>query len=91
MTDGGKVIPVNKINISKAIANWEADEKNQGKKLADQEEVDLVFKAIDNLDTGINTLTNCKLLSLSSNLIVRIPELNLPKLERLSLGRNKIK
>lgn len=86
-----KDIPCNKINISKAISNWEADESHQGKKLSDQEEVDLVFKAIDNLDTGINTLTNCRFLSLSSNLIVRIPELNLPRLERLSLGRNKIK
>jgi Leucine-rich repeat (LRR) protein len=86
-----KEVPCNKINISKAIANWEADESHQGKKLSDQEEVDLVFKAIDNLDTGINTLTNCRFLSLSSNLIVRIPELNLPRLERLSLGRNRIK
>lgn len=86
-----KEVPVPKINISKAIANWEAEEANEGKKLADEETVDFVFKAIDNLDTGINTLTNCKYLSLSSNLIVRIPELNLPRLERLSLGRNKIK
>ena len=86
-----KDIPIPKINISTAIAKWEADEKNQGKKLADQEEVDLIFKTIDNLDSVINTLTNCRFLSLSSNLIVRIPELSLPRLERLSLGRNKIK
>lgn len=84
-------VPVPKINISKAIANWEAEEKNAGKKLADEEEVDLVFKVIDNLDTGINTLINCKKLSLSSNLITKIPDLNLPRLEILSLGRNKIK
>lgn len=82
---------INKINITKAIALWEADEKNQGKKLADQEEVDLIFRAIDNLDTGINSLANCRKLSLSSNLITKIPDLNLPKLEILSLGRNKIK
>lgn len=84
-------VPVPKINISKAIANWEAEEKNAGKKLADEEEVDLVFKVIDNLDTGINTLINCRKLSLSSNLITKIPDLNLPRLEILSLGRNKIK
>jgi len=91
MAQPTKEIPVNKINISKAISNWESEERNQGKRLSEVEEVDLVFKAIDNLDTGINTLTNCKHLSLSSNLIVRIPELNLPRLTRLSLGRNKIK
>ena len=84
-------VPVPKINISKAIANWEAEEKNAGKKLADEEEVDLIFRVIDNLDTGINTLINCRKLSLSSNLITKIPDLNLPRLEILSLGRNKIK
>ena len=91
MGDKDKVVPCTKINITKAIANWEADEKHEGSKLADQEDVDLIFRSIDNLDTSINTLTNCRFLSLSSNLIIRIPELNLPRLERLSLGRNKIK
>ncbi len=83
--------PVQKIPISKAIAIWEAEEKNQGKKLADEEVVDLIFRAIDTLDTSINTLVNCRKLSLSSNLIFKLPEFQLPKLEILSLGRNKIK
>jgi dynein light chain 1 len=91
MADKDKPVPCTKINITKAIANWEADDRNEGKKLADQEVVDLIFRSIDNLDTSINTLTNCRFLSLSSNLIIRIPELNLPRLERLSLGRNRIK
>jgi len=86
-----KEIPIPKITISKAIQVWEADPKNEGKKLSDEEDVDLIFRAIENLDTSINTLVNCKKLSLSSNLINRIPELNLPKLVILSLGRNKIK
>lgn len=86
-----KVVPVPKITLSKAILNWESDPKNEGKKLADEDSVDLIFRAIENLDTSINTLLSCKNLSLSSNLIVRIPELNLPRLVRLSLGRNKIK
>lgn len=85
------LVSVPKINITKAISLWEADEKNQGKKLADESEVDLIFRCIDNLDNGINTLINCRKLSLSSNLIIKIPDLNLPKLEILSLGRNRIK
>ena len=91
MGDKEKAVSCTKLNLTKAIAMWEADEKNEGKKISEQEDVDLIFRSIDNLDTSINTLTNCRLLSLSSNLIIRIPELNLPRLERLSLGRNRIK
>ena len=78
-----------KQNLSKAILTWEND--HPGQKLSDEEWVDLIFRGIDTLDPSINTLTNCVRLSLSSNLINKIPELNLPRLEILSLGRNKIK
>lgn len=78
------------ITVSQAILNWEADPKNEGKKLSDEEEVDLIFRGIGSLD-GVNVLFNCRRLSLSSNIISKMSEISLPNLERLSLGRNKIK
>ena len=68
------------------------EEKNTGKKLAEEEVVDLIFRGIGELDNTINNFKNCVKLSLSSNIIQRLPpEINLDRLEILSLGRNKIK
>lgn len=89
MAQKDTIIPVNKITLSKAIANWEAE--HVGEKLADLEEVDLIFRNIETLDSSISSLTNCRILSLSTNCIKQMIDINLPKLERISLGRNRIK
>ena len=51
-----------KINLSKAITNWEAKEENasNGIKLADQEFVNLTYRGIDTIDVSVNSLVNCK-------------------------------
>lgn len=84
---------IEKISLSKAIQLWENQKENaeKGIKLADQKEVRLIYNVIDIIDGSVNSLVNCEKLSLSSNLISKIPDINLQNLKILSLGRNKIK
>lgn len=76
-----------KPNLTKVLK----DEEALGKNFAEEEVIDLIFRGIGELDSSINTFKNCRKLSLSSNFINRIPEIQLDKLEILSLGRNRIK
>ena len=79
-----------KKSLQEAIADWEKE--NEGKKLSDEEWVDLIFRGISDLDSNsLNYIKNCKKLSLSSNFITKIPDLHFDNLEILSLGRNKIR
>ncbi len=82
-------VPQPKFTLLKIAQQWE--EKNQ-KKLAEESWVDLIFSCISDLDTQtLNSFAACTKLSLSSNFIVKIPDIHLKNLEILSLGRNKIK
>ncbi|CAH1792208.1 unnamed protein product [Owenia fusiformis] len=77
--------------IKEALAKWE--EKN-GEKACDAIKVDLYFQIspIEKMDASLSTLTCCQKLSLSTNCIEKIANLNgLKNLKRLSLGRNNIK
>ena len=66
-----------KKSLQEAIADWEKD--NEGKKLSDEEWVDLIFRGISDLDSNsLNYIKNCKKLYLSSNLIAIIPHLSAP-------------
>ena len=77
-------------SLQEAISDWEKE--NEGKKLSDEEWVDLIFRGISDLDSNsLNYIKNCKKLSLSSNFITKIPDLHFDNLEILSLGRNKIR
>jgi dynein light chain 1 len=79
-------------SCQKAIANWEAN--HPGQIPAEAEEVKLLFQIppIEKMDPVLNTLTKCRILSLSSNAIDRmIPLPQLRNLEILSLSRNGIK
>ena len=86
-----KFVPLaKKKSLQEAIADWEKE--NEGQKLSDMEWVDLVFRAINDLDSNsLNYIKGCKKLSLSSNFISKIPDLHFDNLEILSLGRNKIR
>ena len=75
--------------LKAVVAEWE--EKYQPKKLAEEEWADLVFKGIHELDSQTLNSFQCIKLSLSSNLIPRLPELSLKNLQILSLSRNRIK
>ena len=76
----------------KALAKVITEEEANGRKLAEEEWVDLIFRGIQDIDNAsINYFKACTKLSLSSNLIQRIPEIQLDNLKILSLGRNKIK
>jgi Leucine-rich repeat (LRR) protein len=67
-------------------------EKEQGIKLDSVEWVDLIFKGINDLDSSsLNYIKGCRKLSLSSNLITRLPDFHFENLKILSLGRNKIR
>ncbi|CAF5120725.1 unnamed protein product [Rotaria magnacalcarata] len=79
------------MTTKEALAKWE--EKTQ-QKASDTKEVLLYgqFPPIDKMDASISTLTSCEKLSLSTNLIEKIANLNgLKNLKILSLGRNLIK
>ncbi|MEN2496488.1 MAG: Dynein light chain 1, axonemal [Marteilia pararefringens] len=79
------------MTIKDAIPNWE--EKN-GKKVSETEELMLYFQnpLIEKMDVGLSALTHLKKLSLSSNNIEKIANLNgFKQLKILSLGRNNIK
>lgn len=84
-----EIVPAQLKKLSKVISEWE---DLNGKKISEEEWVDLIYRGINELDpAGINSLVFCKKLSLSSNMIARLPDIQLKNLEILSLGRNKIK
>ncbi|XP_071502394.1 dynein axonemal light chain 1-like [Diadema antillarum] len=86
--------------IKEALAKWETGmneqlEEGQAKvKASDAKQVKLTFQypPIDKMDASLSTLVNCEQLSLSTNVIEKIANLNgLKNLKILSLGRNLIK
>ncbi|XP_067942715.1 dynein axonemal light chain 1-like isoform X1 [Watersipora subatra] len=77
--------------IKEALAKWE--EKN-GSKASEAKEVKLYAQipSIEKMDASLSTLAACEKLSLSTNQIEKIANLNgLKALKILSLGRNNIK
>lgn len=77
--------------IKEALAQWET---KSGEKAAEAEEIKLLCQipSVEKMDASLSTLTNCKKLSLSTNAIEKITNLNgLKSLKILSLGRNNIK
>ncbi|KAM4690624.1 acyl-coenzyme A thioesterase 2, mitochondrial-like isoform 2-T2 [Rhinophrynus dorsalis] len=77
--------------IKEALAKWE---EKTGQKAADAKEVKLYAQIppIEKMDASLSTLVNCEKLSLSTNCIEKIANLNgLKNLRILSLGRNNIK
>ncbi|XP_022089093.1 dynein light chain 1, axonemal-like isoform X2 [Acanthaster planci] len=83
--------------IKDALAKWaekEKQEKGEDVKVSEAKEVKLYFQIppIDKMDASLSTLTSCERLSLSTNCIEKIANLNgLKNLKILSLGRNAIK
>ncbi|CAH3044464.1 dynein axonemal light chain 1 [Pocillopora verrucosa] len=77
--------------IKDALAKWE---QKHEKKASESDEVKLYaqYPPIEKMDASLSTLTNCVKLSLSTNCIEKIANLNgLRNLKILSLGRNNIK
>lgn len=77
--------------IKEALAAWE--QKN-GCKAAEAKEVKLIAKIppMEKMDASLSTLAQCEKLSLSTNCIEKIANLNgLKNLKILSLARNNIK
>lgn len=77
--------------IKEALSRWE--EKN-GQKAAEATRVELYMQLppIEKMDASLSTLSCCERLSLSTNCIEKIANLNgLKNLRILSLGRNSIK
>ena len=83
----------NATSCAKALQNWEAN--HTGESATDSKILKLNFQIppIEKMDAPVlNTLVNCRVLSLSTNLIDKIVDLpNLRNLEILSLSRNNIK
>jgi len=80
--------------IKDALGKWEKDEKNGGVKASEASEIKLYaqYPPIEKMDASLSTLANCEKLSLSTNNIEKIANLNgLKNLKILSLGRNNIK
>ncbi len=82
-------IKLNPKSLKIAVAEWE--ELHQPSKIQDEEWVDLIFRGIHELDSQTLNSFNCIRLSLSSNLIMKLPEFNLKNLQILSLSRNRLK
>ncbi|XP_028678199.1 dynein axonemal light chain 1 [Erpetoichthys calabaricus] len=77
--------------IKEALVKWE---EKSGQKAAEAKEVKLYAQIppIEKMDASLYTLVNCEKLSLSTNCIEKIANLNgLKNLRILSLGRNNIK
>jgi len=77
---------------AQAIKAWEA--QNEGQSAAEASVVKLYAQIppINKLDASLNSLVECEQLSLSTNAIDKMVQLNgLSKLRILSLGRNQIK
>ena len=80
--------------LGAAVKQWA--EKNADKKIEEEAIIKLncTTPPIDRIDNTVNQFINCVKLSLSTNMIDKIPLLPgscLPKLRILSLGRNQIK
>jgi len=78
-------------SIKEALAKWE---EKHGKKAAESDEIKLYAQLppIEKMDASLSTLSLCEKLSLSTNCIEKIANLNgLKNLKILSLGRNNIK
>jgi dynein light chain 1 len=77
--------------IKAALKKWE---EASGKKSSEAKEIKLigVYPPIEKLEGPLHILVNCEKLSLSTNLITQIQNLQVLKnLKVLSLGRNLIK
>ncbi|KAL3048797.1 dynein light chain 1, axonemal [Trematomus bernacchii] len=77
--------------VREALAKWE---EKSGEKAGETKAVKLYGQVppIEKMDPSLSTLTNCEKLSLSTNCIEKITNLNgLKHLKILSLGRNNIK
>ncbi|XP_077117537.1 dynein axonemal light chain 1 isoform X1 [Ranitomeya variabilis] len=77
--------------IKDALSKWE---EKMGQKAVEAKEVKLYAQIppIEKMDASLSTLVNCEKLSLSTNCIEKIANLNgLKNLRILSLGRNNIK
>ncbi|NWS33338.1 DNAL1 protein, partial [Polioptila caerulea] len=77
--------------IKEALARWE---EKTGQKASEAKEVKLYGQVppVEKMDSALSALVNCEKLSLSTNCIDRIANLNnLKNLRILSLGRNNIK
>jgi len=77
--------------IKDALTKWEAE---NGMKAAEAEHLKLINQqpSIEKMDASLSTLAMCTKLSLSTNCIEKIANLNgLKNLKVLSLGRNNIK
>ncbi|XP_006240414.1 dynein axonemal light chain 1 isoform X1 [Rattus norvegicus] len=77
--------------IKEALSRWE---EKTGQKPSDAREIKLYAQIppIEKMDASLSTLANCEKLSLSTNCIEKIANLNgLKNLRILSLGRNNIK
>lgn len=79
------------ITVRDALGKWE---ERTGRKPADEKIVKIcgILPSIEKMDASLSMLVNCEKLSLSSNSIEKIANLNgLKNLKILSLGRNNIK
>ncbi|XP_075993708.1 dynein axonemal light chain 1 [Genypterus blacodes] len=79
------------LTVKEALAKWE---EKTGEKASEAKELKLYYQTppIEKMDASLSTLTNCEILSLSTNCIEKITNLNgLKNLKILSLGRNYIK
>ncbi|XP_074146169.1 dynein axonemal light chain 1 isoform X1 [Sminthopsis crassicaudata] len=77
--------------IKEALARWE---EKSGQKPSEAKEVKLYAQIppVEKMDASLSMLANCEKLSLSTNCIEKIANLNgLKNLRILSLGRNNIK
>merc|ERR1711976_540552 len=77
--------------IKEGLAKWEDKHKE---KAGDTTRVELfaIYPPIEKMDASLSTLVKCERLSLSTNCIEKIANLNgLKNLKILSLGRNNIK
>ncbi|XP_072016735.1 dynein axonemal light chain 1-like [Amphiura filiformis] len=80
--------------IKDALAKWGEAEENKGTSAAEAKKVLLFFQIppIEKMDASLSTLSACEHLSLTTNCIEKIANLNgLKNLKILSLGRNNIK
>ncbi|KAF7653106.1 hypothetical protein LDENG_00087330 [Lucifuga dentata] len=79
------------MTVKEALAKWE---EKTGESVSEAKEIKLYDQSppIEKMDTSLSVLTNCEKLSLSTNCIEKINNLNgLKNLRILSLGRNNIK
>ncbi|XP_016887132.1 dynein axonemal light chain 1 isoform X1 [Cynoglossus semilaevis] len=77
--------------VKEALTKWE---EKTGEKASESLSIKLYgqIPPIERMDASVSTLTNCQKLSLSTNCIEKITNLNgLKNLRILSLGRNNIK